>query len=554
MQRLGSQRSIGARAATAVLVLLLALAGCDAGGQTAASGEPRVGGTVTVGVEGEPAGQFNIHSSAADVAASTLRVVFDSLIAQDAKGDFHPWLAKSWEVSPDGLGYTFVLRDDVRFTDGEIFDAAAVKANFDHVVDPKTASQYGAALLGGSAYDRTEVIDAHTVKIVLKQPFAPLLQGLSTTYLGFISPKVLASSADKLAAGGPEVTVGTGPYRLERYVAGQELAFVRNDDYRWGPGNVTNTGAARPERLVLRVLPESAVRAGALTSGEVDIATNLTPSDAAELERQAGFSITATPSPGLPYTLFLNQSHGILGDEDIRLAVLRGINIDAAVAAVYGGKYQRAWSVLGPTTPNAYDPSLEGTWPYDQQLAASLLDKAGWTGRDAEGYRVKDGRRLSLSWLSTAAGGSRENRGALAEAFQADLKKLGVELKLTPVEIGTYLKQLKAGEYDIIDWSFVRPDADILRLHLFSKFAPIQNASYVADPQVDEWVTEAARTTDPKRRAELYGKVQHWAIEHAAMVPVYVSANLIGSSSQVSGLRTDPLGWPWYYDVWTARS
>lgn len=538
--------------ATATIALAVIAAGCAPAESEAPGGtDPVVGGTVTVALESEPAGQFNVHVSGADAAASTLRGVFDSLVSQGPDGEFHPWLAKSWEISEDGLSYTFELRDDVTFTDGTAFDAAAVKANFDHVVAKETASQYAAGLLGGDAYKSTEVVDDDTVRIHLTRPFSPLLQGLSTAYLAMFSPKVLETSADKLAAGGPDVTVGSGPYQVENYVPGQELVLVRNPDHAWGPENAEHKGAARPDRLVLRFLPESSVRAGALSSGEVDIASNLAPSDVINLEGQPDYQVQAVENPGLPWSLFLNHDHGVLTDVKVRTALLRGIDVTSAVATVYQGKYQRAWSILGPTTPNAYDPSLEGTWEYDEALANGLLDEAGWTERDDEGIRTKDGERLSLRW--PVASGPRDARQSLGEAFQADLKKIGVELKREPMEIGAYLQALQAGDYDVIDWSFVRSDGDILRLHLYSEYAPIQNASWVSDPQVDEWVLQASQSTDPAERAAIYSEVQKWALDDVAFIPIYVPSTLVAASNSVGGLTHDISGWPRFDQIWTTK-
>ena len=171
--------------------------------------------------------------------------------------------------------------------------------------------------------------------------------------------------------------------------------------------------------------------------------------------------------------------------------------------------------------------------------------------RDADGYRTKDGVRLTASWPSYIA--PREDRASLIDAFQADLKKIGFELKPTPLDGGAYINQLLAGEYDIADWSFVRPEGDILRLHLYSKYSPIQNASYVNDPQLDQWVVAASQSTDPAKRTDLYDKVQHWVIDDAAIVPIYVPSQIVGSTSNIGGLRSDINGWPLLYDAWTTK-
>ena len=546
-----SLRSAGAWLAV-IAATALAVSGCSAPGPgPAADGEPVDGGTITVAIDGDPSSQLDIHVTAADISALVLRNAFDSLVVQDVDGSFGPWLAESWDVSDDGLAYTFDLKDGVTFHDGEVFDAEAVKANFDHISNPETASQYAAARLGGDTYARTEVVDNDTFIVHFTEPYAAFLQAASTPYLGFYSPAVLADSADKLIAGGPGVTVGTGPFVLDGIVAGQELSFTKNPDYNWAPENATHTGAARADALVFRILPENAVRAGALSSGDVDVATNLSPNDVPGFEADGTITLTSAAAPGLPYSIFLNHSTGVFQDKLVRQAFQRGIDITSAVGAVYGGEYERAWSVLSPTTPNAYDPSVEGTWEFDPKLAGSLLDQAGWTEKDAEGYRTKDGVRLSAGWPTFSA--PREDRKSLTDAFQADLKKIGFELVPQPMDGGAYMESLYGGTYDIVDWSFVRPDGDILRLHLFSEFAPIQNASFVNDAALDELLVTASESTDPAERERIYSDVQHGVIDDAAIVPVYVPSQIVGVSPHIGGVRSDIIGWPLFYDAWTSK-
>ncbi len=185
--------------------------------------------------------------------------MLDSLVFQKPDGSFAPWLATEWNVSDDSTEYTFTLRDDVTFHDGEPFDAAAVKANFDRIVDPETESAQAASMLGGEFYAGTDVIDEHTVTVRFSQPYAPFLQAASTAQLGFYSPKVLADSAGELKVGGPGITVGTGPFELTEYTPEQEIVYTANADYDWAP-----EGAERPgfETLRVEILPEPSVRAG----------------------------------------------------------------------------------------------------------------------------------------------------------------------------------------------------------------------------------------------------------------------------------------------------
>ena len=202
-----SSRFIGVATTIAAAALL---AGCAAPADSADQ-------SLTFVIEGAnlSAGHMDPHSSQLDVSALVGRNVLDSLVSETREGEFVPWLAKSWEISADERTYTFHLRDDVTFTDGEKFNAAAVKANFDHITAKETASAHAASMLGvDSGYESTDVIDDYTVAVKFSQPYAPFLQAASTSLLGFYSPAVLEKSADKLKTGGPDVTIGTGPFIL----------------------------------------------------------------------------------------------------------------------------------------------------------------------------------------------------------------------------------------------------------------------------------------------------------------------------------------------------
>lgn len=522
-------------AAAALSVAALALSSCTAG---PASDD---GGEVVWAIEGAnlSEGHMDPQTSQLDVSAMVQRAVLDSLVFQEADGSFSPWLATDWEVSDDATEYTFHLRDDVTFHDGEPFDAEAVKANFDRIVDPETASAQAASMLGADFYAGTEVVDDHTVTVSFTQPYAPFLQAASTAQLGFYSPAVLESSADELKAGGPGITVGTGAFELTDYTPKQEIVYTRNDDYAWGPHG---EGAPKVETLRVEILPEASVRVGVVESGEADLASQLPPNLAAELPDS--LTVDSIEYPGLPYSLFLNEKHGVFADERVREAFSRAIDIDAAVEEIYFGKFPRAWSILGSTTPG-YDASLEGTWPFDQDEANRLLDEAGWTTRDADGIRTKDGARLSARWIAWTP--VPDDRVALANAIQSDLKAVGFDLVREVLEPGAYNEQYGPKTFDVTDWGFSGADPDLLRSHLHTD--GFQNASQVSDPEIDALLEGAIATTDTDARAELYAQLQQWNAQHVAIVPLYSPALITAVGDTVSGLAYDIYGRPLFYGV-----
>ncbi|MFE4663521.1 ABC transporter substrate-binding protein [Streptomyces sp. NPDC056716] len=541
------------RPLAAALAGFLLLTACSSGGgNTSDSGSdtPVQGGTLTTAVDTEPV-SWDVHASTQDITAEIQRQVVDSLVAQDADGEFHPWLATTWEVADDYKSYTFELRTDVTFSDGTAFDAAAVKANFDHIVADSTKSLYAVSLLG--PYTGTEIIDTHTAKVNFSAPFAPFLQAASTPYLGFYSPETLKTDAAELAAGGP-TNVGSGPYLFTSYTKGQSAVLTRNPDYDWAPETAAHTGPAHLDKLEFRFLPTASVRSGALTSGQVDVAKAVPPQNVATVEASSSLSLLTRAAPGGNYNLWLNGSLAPFDDQRVREAVQRGINIDQDVETVTFGQYPRAWSPISPTTPN-YDKTLEGSWPYDAELAGQLLDEAGWTARDADGYRTKDGERLTIEWPVLSIQATREGRDVLGQAVQEDLKKIGIEVERPSLDLGTYNTQVYGGQAHIVDLSWPRFSPDVLWLFLNSGSAPAEggiNATFVQDDQLDAWTDEGRATLDETVHADVYPKVQQRAIDLALVVPMYTQVSLVGTSTAVKGLTFSASNWLTYYDAWLA--
>ncbi|TFD10523.1 ABC transporter substrate-binding protein [Cryobacterium sp. TMT1-2-2] len=533
------------RAAAAVIAAIALVPGCAATSPNA----PANANTLTYAINGGTlsGGKMDIHSSAFQATALVMRNSFDSLVYEKADGSFVPWLATSWQISDDGLHYTFDLRGDVTFHDGEPFNAEAVKANFEHVVAPETASADAASLIGyaetGGFYAGTEVIDEFTVRVNFSQPYAPFLQAVSTAKLGFYSPATLRDNAAQLSAGGPGISVGTGPYVLSEYTPDQSIVFTANENYDWAPEGSSHQGAPAIDTLEFRILPESSVRTGALTSGQAQIASDITPNTVSQIGDD--FSIQNVTMPGLPYTLFLNGAHGVFADENVRRAFALGVDIGPAVETIYQGQAERAWSILSPATPNSYDPSLEDSWAFDPDQANALLDASGWTERDSEGYRTKGGARLSAQWLAYTP--VSDANASLGDVVQSDLRDIGFEIVRDNREIAQYYEAFEARDYDLSDWSFPSVDADVLRAHLHS--GGYKNGSSTADPVVDQLLDDAIATSDPTEREALYQQLQQWNATHVVMVPITVPTAITAYSKTIENLSFDLYGQPLFYEA-----
>ncbi|MFJ8017167.1 ABC transporter substrate-binding protein [Streptomyces sp. NPDC096339] len=539
-----SRRSTG-RTVLLSALLLTAVPACSAGkaAEPAADAKPAAGGKLTYATNKEP-DCWDPHTSAQDVTAFVQRPVFDSLVYQTPEGELKPWLAKSWQTSPDGKAVTFALRDDVTFHDGTRLDAAAVKANFDHITDKATKSQYAAGLLG--PYEGTTVKSPTEVEVRFERPYAPFLQAASTTYLGIAAPASLKAGADKLCSGNE--AVGSGPFKAGAYTRGQQRGYSKNASYAWAPEGAGHTGPARLDSFTIRFIAEDATRVGALTSGQVDGAAAVPAQQAGLVKSDAKLSLVSKDVPGAVDAFYLNTKGALFSDERVRKAFQRSVDLDAVVKSVFQGTRTRAWSPLSPATPYSYDKSLEQSRPYDPTGAAALLDEAGWTGRDAEGYRTKDGKPLTV--VAPVYG----KASVFSQAVQGELKKAGIKLDLAAsTDAAEVSGRLDAGRYDVVETSWARADGDILG-HFFLSTETSEggghNFARVADPQVDAWLKEAQAAQDPDRRAAAYAKVQKWSLEQAVVVPAYVEKANVGVNKRVRDLRLSISAWPEFYGAW----
>ncbi|MER7857689.1 ABC transporter substrate-binding protein [Amycolatopsis japonica] len=528
--------------------LLLLAAACAGPGATesADAGPPVAGGTLTYALDAEP-DCLDPHASPQDITAMINRGVLDSLIAEDANGGLHPWLADSWTVGADGHSVTFQLRTGVSFHDGTPFDAAAVKANFDHIAAPATRSYYAASLLG--RYAGTDVLGPLAARVRFDGPVGGFLQAASQTFLGMQSPKAISEAPEKLCA----KPVGSGPFVFEAHQRQQSIELRKNPGYTWGPAIEGHTGPAFLDRLVFRFLPDDSVRLGALTSGQVDAITNVPPVRSSVVRDNRALRLTTLDQPGMAYNLHLNVTRPPFDDERVRIAFQRVLDLDGIVSGVYFGQNKRAWSPLSPSTPG-YDRETEGRWRFDPALANRLLDEAGWTGRDPDGNRVKDGTPLRVMWPLGQLG-QREQRDILGQGIQAEAKKAGFDVVRVPSPPGQYTAQRISGDYDINAMSWNRHDGAILRSSFGADALPPggQNYARITDPGLDATVKSSLFATDDAARNRSYTDIQKFVVDHAVIVPVYVPSYVVAAETTVHGIVSDAQAYPRFHKTWVSR-
>ncbi|HSB90042.1 MAG TPA: ABC transporter substrate-binding protein [Anaerolineales bacterium] len=482
--------------------------------------------SVVYGLTLSPTG-IDPHLNASAELGIPLTSVYDTLVVQDPlTGDFLPSLASSWTMSDDGLSYTFHLRSDVRFHDGEPFDAEAVRANIDYILDPDNHSQKAVFMLG--PLERVEVIDPTTVVFHLKAPYPPLLDSLAQVYLGMASPKALATW-------GPSDyqfhQVGTGPFRFVEFVPNDHLTLVRNPDYAWGP-SIYQHATAQVETVTFRFYTEPATRALAVENGDVDILGEIPPHDAQRLAGE-GIGVTPVTIPGQPLQFLLNTKRPPTDELDARRALLLALDRPAIVQAVFGDTSPVAQGLL-----SGLGLASSSLPEHDQAEAERLLTDSGWL-MGTDGVRHRDGQTLELTIVAPSWGNNPEVGQLLEAAWEA----LGaqVELQIAP-SFGQLKEAQEKGDYNAIGINFFGTDPDLLRPMFASD--GVYNWTGYRDLLLDDLLRRGGSSAiSPGERQALYGQATQIVLNQVLVLPIRDYVNLVASSPRIHELRFSYTGW-----------
>jgi peptide/nickel transport system substrate-binding protein len=539
--------------------LVLVLSGCagtkqagskneetEAGSSTNASAatEPIKGGELTYALATSP-DNLDPHRSGLAVAVRVIRTIHDNLVAQLSDGSIVPWLATEWEISEDGKSYTFKLRQDVKFHDGTPFNAEAVKYNYDRILNPETKAANSVALI--RPYKSAEVIDEFTVKLNLETPSNAFLGNLSQALVSIVSPTAAQKQGDQLGKN----PVGTGPFKFVSWEENSQIKVERNPDYKWAPPLVENKEAPYLDNVTFKIAPEEATRIGSVQSGQVLAGETIPPQNILALEKDEKLQLFKSNTQGLPYTLFINQTKAPWNELKARQALQSAIDVDTIVKTLYLGTYDRAWSPLTPGT-FGYDKSLEGGVKPDLDKANALLDELGYV-KGADGFRAKDGKKLTLHYVDGSP--NREKRNDIAAIIQQQLKQIGVAVE---VEITKDVRTIvfENGDYDIYGNSQVNSDPEALRAFYHSDSVSVggkQNLAAYKNAEVDRWIDQGLIEKDAAKRQELYANVQKAIIDQAVIIPLYVFPYTIAASKTVNGIKFDSLAYPLFNDVFIQK-
>src|SRR5713226_4385888 len=381
------------RISALALAVALVAAGCSASSQPSGSAAPSaatplVGGTVTIPIGADPT--LNPWSPNAFVESLFInRVIFEGLTKPGKDLAPAPDLATSWTIAPDGLSWTFKLRDGVKWSDGKPFSADDVAFTFNDVVLKKELGAQNAASY--AAVKSVTVVDPTTVRFDLTRKFAALSSFLAYN-AGIVPKHILSADPLKTTTFNKGVPVSTGPFKVEKYTSGQSVSLVRNENW-FGP---------KPslDKVVFTVVPDPNTQIAQALSGDITIMILDNKAAVDRVKSAPGLLVTSRPLVQY-YWLALNQTDPRFTDVRVRQAFVYAIDRQAIIKSVELGYGSVANSPITPALAAYYDPSLASKYPYDpakaKELLAAALD-AGRGRRAAEGRQavpVHDGRRAA---------------------------------------------------------------------------------------------------------------------------------------------------------------
>jgi peptide/nickel transport system substrate-binding protein len=473
------------------------------------------------------------------IRSNYIRQVFESLVDVDAAGKPQPGLALSWRAVNDNV-WEFTLRPNVRFHDGEPFNADTVLFNFDRMFR-KNLDKWGIKdLPAATSYDklfptvtRWEKVNDLTVRVHTSEPVAMLWDGLGREPL---VPRAytIKHGIDALN----ERPIGTGPWRMVEWKRKDSMRFERWDGY-WGP-------APFVKRMRFQTIPEGAARIAALRAGQVSLIEAVPPIDAAALGREPAFKVVSAAQK-LGCRLYVNGrpkdkydsggKDGLFADGRVRLALNHAINRDAIIKKIFGGY---ALANASPVATVMYGYAAQEPYAFDAARAKALLAEAGWRDSNGDGVVDKGGEALSLQ-LHFPAKHYGQAFDEMTAAVVEMLKDVGVGVTVKTLDFGTLLQILSKGtlppnggftacrtsnsvdaEDQVRDWAS-------LTLVNWTPFPPELLGLYQA----------SRREVDPAKRLRLLADLQKQIRDWAPVVPLYQEIKLYAHSARV--LRFTPL-------------
>jgi peptide/nickel transport system substrate-binding protein len=434
-------------------------------------------------------------------------------------------LAEKYEVSDDGLVWTFQLRKDVTFHDGTPFDAGAVvfsvmrQMDDHHPYHVPGKMRYAKMIYGDRTTTETELVrevsapDSHTVVFTLAKPFTPFIKNLAMTPAAIVSPKAVETYGKDFQT----TMVGTGPFRLKSHKPDELLVLQRNETF-WGE-------KARLQEIRFRILRNADIRLNSLRKGESDIISAVEPTAIEMLEKEKDITVISEPSMSIGY-IAMNCSRTPFDNKLVRQAFNYAIDKEYIVKNLYLNRSVVAKGLIPPGMLG-YNPDRTG-YPYDQAKAKQLLSEAGYPNGFTITFTTHNSPRV---YNPVGA--------KLAERIQQDLQKVGVTVKIEQLEFSAFLDKQKAGEYQISNGGWVSDNGDPDNF-IFELAGREDNEAKYVNAEATSLMRAAAEENDEKKREEMYRKAEDMIVENPPFVFLNHSKQVLALRKSVRNFKAHP--------------
>lgn len=463
------------------------------------------GGTVTIGHSSTP-DIINPILTSETISVNLMSLIFSHLVKFDIAQRPVPDLAKSWEVSSDGLIWTFFLRDDVKFHDGHPLAAHDVEFTYRAIMDPKNMSPMAERY---DLIDKIETRDDYIFRVTLKDPFAPFIHRLNRA----IAPSHLLEGVDIHNTPFNRHPVGSGPFRLTDWTEDDTIVLDANREYFL-------SGRPILDRLIFKAYPDRRAALQAISRGEMDIALDLAASDLLFVGRRGAFRVYSAQG-AFYYAIIFSLKDPLFRDIRVRKALDYAIDRDSIIKNPLKG---HSTICTGPFGVNswAYNPDVKPA-PYNIEKAKELLEQAGWKDTDGDGVLDKDGETFEVSLTVPNISDSLER---IAVALRAQLMRVGIRIKLVYIDDS----RLRETPFQMILARVAAgTDPDSAYRFWHSKSGDINIASY-ENKFVDDLLELGRRTTDLEKRKAIYHKIHQMIHDDCPAIFLASGREFIGSN------------------------
>lgn len=479
----------------------------------------------------QDADNYDPIRSTATAMVEVMAMLGDTLVSMDFDlKTVQPGIAETWGISEDGRTYTFNLRKDVKFCDGRPMTAEDVVYSLQRWQNPEKRSP--TAFRGGQVKN-ISAKDDYTVIYELQEPYSDLLPQLTMPFSTIIDK----NSVEKLGENfGVQGFNATGPYCWKSWQPRQEMHLTKNPHYNWGPSFYQNP-SPQIDEIVWKIIPEANTMMAAIQSKQADASYTVSPIAFQMMEQTPGINISKQDNYTYDMFMGFKVDKPVVSDPAIRKAVNAAVNKEGITQANYFGYGKALKSLLNPSVMDFDEKSSELMPAYDPEAAKLILEEAGWK-LGSDGIREKDGQKASF-----VAYGLRANRIATAsEAMQADLRKVGIDMKIQLWDPTVGWGKLATQEFDAFFINYPAMTAlEAIGLYFPSRQMPTPNRMNWNDPETDELIRQASITTHAAERKDALAKLQRKLTEANVWVPLSSEPMWLITTDRVEGARAHGL-------------